>query len=349
MRLPNISSVNMAGNAGMLAALPAHSLTRLGFMQLEGPADSAAISAALVRLSNLQQLQVKSATSVTCLSSPEQLTRLTQLTAEFVTCDIEFQAISQMQQLQHLYIGVCSCKPELLLLPAKLPALKLLGLWYSGYGVEAAAATAAVWPQLPQLRELNLSEQELSRQPWEAIRGGLAACTHLTKLVLYNLQCQATELEHGLGQDMVIEIEDEEVEVCSSLAGLTNLKHLSMEFTRLVPGDALALTALTGLTRLELQHAGDGVGDSAATAIASSCQQLQHLDLSECDLGSMACLAALRNLTQLTELRLYWFSGMTQQGLMMLTGLKGLQELSVGRNTEVTNELVESFWAALRQ
>jgi hypothetical protein len=152
----------------------------------------------------------------------------------------------------------------------------------------------------------------------------------------------------------------EDVAICGKLTGLTNLKRIHMYGSDLVPGDALALTALTGLTRLGLHlgalgctwvHLGAGVGDLAATALASSCKQLRHLDLSRCDvhLSSMACLAAIAQLTQLTELRLERNDGLTQQGLMLLTGLKQLQTLSVDRNAEVTAEVVDSFWAALRQ
>jgi hypothetical protein len=57
----------------------------------------------------------------------------------------------------------------------------------------------------------------------------------------------------------------------------------------------------------------------------------------------------VRNLTQLTELRLNGNSGLTRHSLMMLTNLKRLQELHVLFRTQVTAEDVESFWAVVRQ
>jgi hypothetical protein len=92
----------------------------------------------------------------------------------------------------------------------------------------------------------------------------------------------------------------------------------------------------------------DGVGDIAATAIAGSCKQLCHLDLSECGLLSMDCLAHVGQLTQLTALLLQDNPGLTQQGLMQLTGLTRLRQLGVTRNAEVTGEVIDRFWAALR-
>jgi hypothetical protein len=110
----------------------------------------------------------------------------------------------------------------------------------------------------------------------------------------------------------------------------------------------LALTALTGLTELILECETGGVSDLAASALACSLKQLRHLDVSRCDMSSMVCLAAVGHLTQLTTLRLPG-SGLTQQGLMLLTRLSQLQELTVHGNEEVTDELVEQFWAAVRQ
>lgn len=79
--------------------------------------------------------------------------------------------------------------------------------------------------------------------------------------------------------------------------------------------------ALTGLTRLVLAGLGGGVGDKAAVAVARSCRQLQHLDLSDCSLGSGACVAEIGRLTQLTKLRLEGNAGITRQGLMQLQHL----------------------------
>jgi hypothetical protein len=74
--------------------------------------------------------------------------------------------------------------------------------------------------------------------------------------------------------------------------------------SELVPGDALALTALTALTCLDLNGGGCGVDDVAAIALACSLTQLRSLDLGEARLSSTACLAAIGHLTQLTEFAL---------------------------------------------
>jgi hypothetical protein len=75
------------------------------------------------------------------------------------------------------------------------------------------------------------------------------------------------------------------------------------------------------------------------------------LDLSNNELGSMVCLAAVARLTQLTELVLYddvGVNGLTLRGLMMLTRLSRLQKLGVGQNDEVTAQVFGRFWAAVR-
>lgn len=136
-------------------------------------------------------------------------------------------------------------------------------------------------------------------------------------------------------------------EACSALAGLMRLQDLCMFCrARQVPGDVLALTALTGLTRLVLAGMGDSVGDEAAAALARSCKQLQHMDLSKCSLDSGACLAEIGRLTQLTQLQLEGNAGITCQGLMQLTGLVKLQQLYVDGN-DVTDDALRGFWAAV--
>jgi hypothetical protein len=88
--------------------------------------------------------------------------------------------------------------------------------------------------------------------------------------------------------------------VCGSLARLTNLQDLEVWGPRLAPGDALALTVLTGLTRLFFKEVGEGVGDAAAVALARSLTQLRCLDVQAAH--SAECVAAVAELTQLTKL-----------------------------------------------
>jgi hypothetical protein len=144
---------------------------------------------------------------------------------------------------------------------------------------------------------------------------------------------------------------DEQVPVamCASLAGLTRLKDLCIgEGAQLLPGDLLALTALTGLTRLVMNDFKAGMSDLAANALACNLRQLQHLELRDGNLGDMVCLAAIAQLTQLTELNLSDNAGLMEQGLMLLTTLKHLQGLDVS-NTSITEEMRHRFSNALRQ
>jgi hypothetical protein len=62
----------------------------------------------------------------------------------------------------------------------------------------------------------------------------------------------------------------------------------------------------------------------------------------------MACLQAIGHLKQLTRLELHRNKGLTQPGLMQLTVLSRLQKLTVDHAAEVTPDLLEQFWAALR-
>jgi hypothetical protein len=69
-------------------------------------------------------------------------------------------------------------------------------------------------------------------------------------------------------------------------------------------------------------------------------------------LGSSAFLAAVGQLRQLTYLNLEGNAGLTEQGLMQLTGSSRLQELHVDKpynGGEITDEVLGSFWTALRQ
>ncbi|KAF6253307.1 hypothetical protein COO60DRAFT_1628266 [Scenedesmus sp. NREL 46B-D3] len=178
------------------------------------------------------------------------------------------------------------------------------------------AASAVTWPQLPQLRELSMRHgldvlKEPSRQEWQAILNGMAASTNLTKLdldVSYGWSYGVDLYEGGVGGGTWDT-------PSARLAGLTILRELSIHIQKcskpflpgelVVPGAALTLAALTGLTHLDLWGLDAAVGDEAATALAGSCRQLRHLKLNYCHLDSMACLANVALLTQLTCLGLY--------------------------------------------
>jgi hypothetical protein len=113
--------------------------------------------------------------------------------------------------------------------------------------------------------------------------------------------------------------------------------------TRIKEGDAMALTALTALTCLVVQNVGVGVVDDAASALASSLTQLCHLDLDTCGLTTMACLANIGGLQQLTQLRLLGNSAVAEHGLMLLTRLTGLQQLGICIDKELTYDVAQKF------
>jgi hypothetical protein len=238
----------------------------------------------------------------------------------------------ELKQLQHLSLRVDFRQPQLLLQLAQLPALTHLALQYDDYRAgQLAADTASAWALLPQLRELEIAHDGIPPcQPqWEAILTGAAASTSLTKLVL-----DARMVSEHEGYYFEPE-SDDEVAVCARLANSTRLQDLTVGggsdwVLNLVRGDALALTALTGLTRLVLYRAEHGVGTAVATALARSLQQLQSLDIRDCclQLGSaegLACLEVIGRLTQLTQLSLGGCEDSTQHGLMQLMGLSRLQ------------------------
>jgi hypothetical protein len=245
----------------------------------------------------------------------------------------------QLKQLEQLSLKVYCTELQPLLQLAQLPALQHLALRYEEYAVGSAAATASAWALMPQLQELAFCEISPRERQWAAILAGIAAAASLTKLQLNPCVVRAEPYRDSNGhldlRPRPVQVVD--AAVCASLTGLTRLKDLTISFNRynavlrFAPGDALALTALTSLTRLDLGWAARGVGTDAAAALAHSLKQLQHLSLAGCDLqlhtaGGMACLEAIGRLTQLTHLGLKGNQGLTHQGLMQLTGLKYLQQ-----------------------
>jgi hypothetical protein len=284
------------------------------------------------------------------------VTRLQSNQLQHLSLSVEFTQQQQQQQQQQLQLQL-----------AQLPSLQHLALQY--FHPATAGATASAWALLPQLRtlEIDFIVNIPSQEQWATILAGLAAATSLTKLRL-TADMLNEEEDAFAGSDEEVEPHEltPEVAVSASLTRLTRLKDLCIgssdeHSTMMAPGDAKALTALTSLTRLELYGAGRGVSNSVATALAFSLPQLQHLELRWCGLqlgtaDGMVCLWAIGRLTQLTYLALYATScenaGVTEQGLMQLTTLCQLRELGVRLKrdgADVTREVLEVFWAAVRQ
>jgi hypothetical protein len=312
---------------------------------------------------------------------PTQLQHL-----EVDDCYHSFQllaAVTPLQQLTSLGVGwqradaspVLGAEQGTLLQLAQLPALQKLRL--ALFSLHRAAATAPVWGQLPQLCELKLSHavswSDVSVGEVAAVFAGLAAATRITRLELdmsFTLPGEDVGDEEADEQHVGVEQAAEQhvgvgeageqhvavfvagglhapVDACASIAALVGLKHLKLSGLGHVIGDVLALTALTRLTFLGLPHGGARVGDTQATALATSLKELRHLDLSCCELGGMLCMEVIAGLPQLTELSFTGCPGVTCEGLMALTQLLCLQRLDVDRSDEVTDAVLNSFWAAL--
>uniref|UniRef100_A0A383VLW3 Uncharacterized protein n=1 Tax=Tetradesmus obliquus TaxID=3088 RepID=A0A383VLW3_TETOB len=243
-------------------------------------------------------------------------------------------AVLPLQQLQRFALSQGFEERLPLLQVAQLPSLQQLSLLC--WNASEAAPSATAWAHVLQLCALTimLEEEAPPQSTMTAILDGIAACTQLTEL---HLKASAAAPN---GDDS----KRQAVAVCGKLGGLTNLQELCISGrSKLVAGDARALTTLTGLTELNLSGLGAAVNDAAAGALARSLKQLQHLNLGRCELGDM-----LGQLTQLTTLGLCSSSGLTQEGLMLLTGLTRLQQLWVGGCAQVTDNHVEEFWAAVR-
>jgi hypothetical protein len=208
-------------------------------------------------------------------------------------------AVLALQQLQRLtlsfpYRGLYR-QPVLrqqVLQFTQLTSLRSLRLDFDE--LNAAAAEAPMWALLPQLRELSLAWCEHDNVPvfssvvlepdyeqqMAAVMAGAAAATQLTSLEIgsYGPGCDSEVYDRRWPQSL------RPIAVCASLAGLTGLKRLVLCGMHLTRGDASALTALTGLTYLDLcrlarGESGARVDDEAAAALARSLKQLVSLNV----------------------------------------------------------------------
>jgi hypothetical protein len=257
-----------------------------------------------------------------------------------------------MPQLQRLHMIIDTYSADKVAQLAQLPALQHLSLGYNT--LKLAAATAHVWRQLPQLQELRVSEYNKHDKgtvlQMQSILTGIAAATSLTNLHLHSgsLANDDAQMSHASMADIA---------VCPMLAGLSRLEELCI-YTPMGGSDvcdARALTALTGLTYLDLSYSRGVVTTDSATALARSLTRLRHLDLSSChqvDLNSTELMLALGQLTQLTLLGIdqgWGDNRLTVGALMQLTGLRHLTDLrAVISSREVSGEVLRVFWEKVR-
>jgi hypothetical protein len=270
----------------------------------------------------------------------------------------QLAALLPLQQLQRVDLHIGFSEGEELRRLAAKTALQHLKLRYDD--AAAAAGTAGVWAQLPQLQVLEANwdtHTAPTRQQSSAILSGLSAATSLTSLLfqaVYTLE--AVEPDEDVDDDDAEVLGVEAVAACASLAALTGLQDLHIPEGSVLPtDDALALTALTNLTRLVLHDDADGVTDMTASALACSLKQLRVLDLSSKHpgnsrrLGSMVCLAAIGHLSQLTSLILGGAQGLTRQGFMLLLPAPRLRTVVLKFNEEVTQNWAKAQFAAASQ
>jgi hypothetical protein len=415
LRLRSLSNV-LVSDAGMFAALPAHSITHLDFMADDGAVEACLDPKGLARLSALQQLRVVCLKPDLwrngCLDSIAQLSQLTsltmegpwygrppqtqgqlwlpplplrqlhlhfltvedqplqldvsaltQLTALTCTCTLadglllppqlqrlqlgterkvyydekhhtscsasSMEAVLQLMQLQQLHLHVGFPDASLLLQLSQVTSLQQLALAYQT--AADAAATAHAWPRLQHLQQLHLDYDKSSGAMDQVIIISAAACTGLKQLRMTGQAANA------------FADADVEFDACSNITDIS----ISNAYW-LGKGKAQWLIAFTALTRLELNGAGRGVGDNVATDLARSLQQLRHFGLGACRLQSVECMAAIGQMTQLTELRLVGNSGLTQQGLMQLTGLQQLRQLWLDDCHLEDDGPVKEFWSRVQ-
>jgi hypothetical protein len=299
-------------------------------------------------------LDIKHLTTLEQLSTVGQLPEGSALPAQLKQLQLEqcsasnFAAVMPLQQLQRLNLYIVTDSAGEVARLAQLPALQHLTLSYTT--LRLAAATAHVWRQLPQLQELHVKEMD-DNDPGmvvqtQSILAGIAAATSLTHLHLHSWSLYKKEMS---------DVEMADIIVCPRLAGLSRLQKLYIHSPMggSDPFDALALTALTGLTHLDLAGSSSLVATDSATALAHSLTRLRHLDMGECSpifLGSTQLMLALGQLTQLTfvNIRQWYDSQLTVGGLMQLTGLRHLEGLEVSRSPEITKEVLGVFLAAVR-
>uniref|UniRef100_A0A383W7I4 Uncharacterized protein n=1 Tax=Tetradesmus obliquus TaxID=3088 RepID=A0A383W7I4_TETOB len=237
------------------------------------------------------------------------------------------KVVLQLQQLQQLHLDVGFQEAGLLLRLSQLTSLQRLALRYKD--AEDAAATACVWKQLRQLQQLQLDVMG-EKAHLQAIVPHAAACSALTQLQLSG--CVAEEF----------------AEARAGLASRPSITDMHIRLgCSMTPRHMLWLRGFTALTCLSFDEAMGNVVDPALPALAASLKQLRHLDLHACWLQSMEGLAAVGQLTQLTELQLEANPWLPQQGLMQLTGLTRLQRLSLDTRHLQEQDLVRELWAAV--
>lgn len=211
------------------------------------------------------------------------------------------------RRLQHLQLLMGSCM--LVGMPGTPHALQqstqLTRLHLCYERAYPAARDASWWGKMPGLVDLSILEDDFDPEySWTAeavheVFAGIGRATSLTRLHLM----------------VPVREEAGPVRVCKHLSGLTRLQELRLEWCEgyQQPRDCVHLSALQGLTKLELDALGDGVGDTAAVAMLLHMPRLRHVMLLDCELQTDAVLPVLADRSGLTYLELSCNPGFSEQ------------------------------------
>jgi hypothetical protein len=249
-----------------------------------------------------------------------------------------------LQQLQKLTLQRCKESEEDLVALNALTALTRIELRYNARLREIDAASA--WPQLSQLRSLRVTSIAYDDNfgdigaEFRHVMLGTAAATSLRQLHL--------DFSNGISTNAV-----RLIKLCGYLSDLQQLQELRVCAGHLTaaadgPKDTMHLTALTGLTQLDLSRW--PAGDVAIVALACSLSQLRVLKLVDCGIQSKAVLPAIAKLVQLQHLDLTANALGCDECLELLTQLRALTALSLvsSNNIAPSQAAFNIFWAAVR-
>jgi hypothetical protein len=269
----------------------------------------------------LQRLHIQPVTEMAVYTKLLQLQKLQHLCME--VCSKRCQPLLQLDQLpaqQHMELLYQNTRPAAATAPVwpQLRHLKLLEISIASEDTSSKRQFVAMVQALSGCKHLT----KLTFEPLLDFNGSEVAEFQFTfedeegedeegednEEEEQQQQQQQQQPQDGI-DDVVDEVDVQALDVFACIAALTDLQDLCIgksgftaEGSPPMPGSALALTALVGLTRLVLQECGEAVGDQAAAAIASSCALLQHLNLRGCNLFKMDCEDEFEQLQQLTEL-----------------------------------------------
>lgn len=200
-------------------------------------------------------------------------------------------------------------------------------------------------PRLPTLGRLELAVNDNYTKPslieTAAVVAAVGTATQLTYFKMRVVE--STMMSHT-----------EVVEWGAAVAKLVNLQSLTMDLDGAAEADALKLTALTRLTKLDLNYSGESVSDLVATAWACRLRNLRVLELENCGVHSQAISPVFATLPELESLDLC--DGklhITDAGLLLLSSLTKLTSLRLGNRPDgpsvnaVSNQAVERLIASL--